>query len=111
MKTNSDLVLEAFEKYKEIHKEQDSFSEREFLIEADLYSFPQTWGSTALGFGGFGGQMITKAQTTVILVEFPYRFATVFFGGEFAYSVDNFSNSFFEDLVQFKMASVTNKTK
>ena len=27
--------------------------------------FSQTWGSTALGFGGIGGQAITSAYTTI----------------------------------------------
>src|SRR5688572_32566230 len=32
-----------------------------FLME--IFSFPQTWNSTALGFGGIGGAMITSAMT------------------------------------------------
>ena len=42
--------------------------------------FPQTWGSTALGFGGIGGQAISEAYTTV--VDAPdCRMRAVYFGG------------------------------
>lgn len=39
------------------------------ITEDDLEweSWGESWGSTALGFGGIGGQAITKAQTTVVL--------------------------------------------
>jgi hypothetical protein len=35
--------------------------------ECRVVSWPQTWGSTACGFGGMGGCMMTTAQTTVIV--------------------------------------------
>lgn len=31
------------------------------------YSFPQTWGSTALGFGGMGGSAMTTSQIHIIV--------------------------------------------
>ena len=104
-------TLLAYEKYKEAHKEPDALTEHEFFIEADLYSFPQIWGSTALGFGGIGGQMMTKAQTDVVLVDVPYRFAAIFFDGKLAYTVNNFSNAFFTDLKEFSMAPVYLRAK
>ena len=52
-------------------------------LDGEVYLFPQTWGSTALGFGGIGCQAITTADTTVI-IERDYL-AWVFFAGEFAY--------------------------
>ncbi len=48
------------------------------------YAFPQRWGSTALGFGGIGGQMMTTAQTIVVLAELK-REMVVYFDGRFAY--------------------------
>ena len=33
----------------------------------ELHIFQQTWGSTALGFGGIGGQAMTTANTYVFL--------------------------------------------
>lgn len=54
------------------------------------YSFPQTWGSTALGFGGIGGAAMTTAQTVVVFTYgAPIGKAAVYFGGRFAYLVEN----------------------
>ena len=69
----------------------------EISCDVTLYSFPQTWGSTALGFGGIGGQMITQAQTTVIMVSTTREYGAVFFGGEFAYSIENVNEAFIKD--------------
>lgn len=50
----------------------------------DNYSvYPQTWGSTTLGFGGIGGSVMTTAPTTAIEVNGKIY---VFFGERFAYS-------------------------
>lgn len=32
------------------------------LDDFELYTFEQIWGSTALGFGGIGGQMLTNTH-------------------------------------------------
>lgn len=48
--------------------------------------FPQTWGSTSLGFGGIGGQAFTDAYTVVISCVRTGACA-VYFGGRFAYMV------------------------
>lgn len=48
--------------------------------------FPQTWGSTALGFGGLGGAAMTEAYTTVL--EGPGRQQAVYWAGQFAYLID-----------------------
>lgn len=48
------------------------------------YAFPQTWGSTALGFGGIGGQAMTTAQTYVVIT---YGTVYVYFGSRFAYEM------------------------
>jgi len=56
----------------------------ELFVEA---MFPQTWGSTALGFGGIGGQAITSAYTVVIACTHTYDYC-VYFGGMFAYRLD-----------------------
>lgn len=47
--------------------------------------FPQTWGSTSIGFGGLGGAAMTTAYTVVLTVH-GTEFA-VYFGGRFAYLV------------------------
>lgn len=50
--------------------------------------FPQVWGSTALGFGGIGGQAMTTAYTVVVESPRAGTFA-VYFGssGRIAYLV------------------------
>ena len=64
--------------------------------ECDVYSWPQTWGSTAIGFGGMGGASMTTAQTT--LVRHNNKWA-VYFGQRLAYLLDKpvtsaFTNDF-----------------
>lgn len=65
--------------------------------------FPQTWASTALGFGGIGGAAITDAYTIVLKSDFEYL---VYFGGRFAYKVSEPNETFGQDLNKQKMASV-----
>ena len=56
----------------------------------------QTWGSTALGFGGIGGAAMTTA--TVILVWGHNRNGVaVYFGGRHAYTIRRPNEKFHED--------------
>lgn len=53
--------------------------------EVDVVMFPQTWGSTALGYGGIGGAAVTTAYTVVVQSQ---GVACVYFGGDhLAYTV------------------------
>ena len=87
-----------------------------------MYVFPQTWSSTALGFGGCGGQAITEAYTTVVEMSWDYvnktddirglnlttsdnRIYAVFFDGKLAYICLNPNEQFFEDLNNKRMKS------
>jgi len=63
--------------------------------EYSLISFGQSWASTALGFGGIGGQAITSAQTTIFS---DYSHAIVFIGGRFAYHIQNPNEDFWKDV-------------
>ena len=80
-----------------------------------MYVFPQTWSSTALGFGGCGGQAITEAYTTVVEMSWSYldkideirglnlkeskdKIYAVFFDGMLAYICMNPNGQFFKDL-------------
>ena len=86
--------------------------DRDEILE--IYDFDQTWGSTALGFGGYGGQTITQARTYVI--EFnEYPKALLYFGGRFAYEVDLTSDStsrkFREDIRNGRVVSVRESGK
>lgn len=63
------------------------------------YSFPQTWGSTALGFGGIGGQAITTAQTYVVLANGAIY---VYFGSRFAYVITGYLRHNLEEYLNKK---------
>jgi hypothetical protein len=64
--------------------------------------FPQTWGSTALGFGGVGGQTITSDYVCVIESGLNGQFA-VYFGGRLAYVIVQPNASFMEDVARQRM--------
>ena len=92
-----DLLVIAQYMRKEFYKDAD-------YDDGDLYDFDQTWGSTALGFGGMGGQAITTARTYVFIPRGTNN-AYVFFGNRFAYSCP-INDKFREDLDKHRMASV-----
>ena len=76
----------------------------------DICDFDQTWGSTALGFGGIGGQAMTQARTYV--VEFnEYPKALVYFGGRFSYEADAGNRRFRDDVRQGRVAAVRESGK
>jgi hypothetical protein len=64
--------------------------------------FPQTWGSTTLGFGGIGGAAMTTAYTIVVESDLTGQYC-VYFGGQFAYRIDHPNEQFFLDLQQSRM--------
>jgi len=72
--------------------------------------FPQVWSSTALGFGGIGGQAITTAYTTVVESDIDAS-CCVYFGGQFAYRIERPNEQFFEDLMKQQMTTVTGAKK
>jgi len=54
--------------------------------EVEIVMFPQTWGSTALGYGGMGGAAITSAYTVIVTY---HNCSCVYFGsGRLAYKLD-----------------------
>lgn len=67
--------------------------------------FPQTWPSTALGFGGLGGAAVTT-DYTVVLSSTHCSDYLVYFGGKFAYMIQKPNTLFFEHLGQRQMAAV-----
>lgn len=81
---------------------------KHFRISADdfdMFIFEQTWGSTALGFGGIGGQGMTTANTYVFIPVTCHQNCFVYFDGRFAYQVP-YSKSFMEDVRNHSMKSV-----
>lgn len=71
--------------------------------------FPQSWGSTALGFGGLGGAAITDAYTVVI--RGPEGHHAVYWTGRFAYLIEHEhqtleqAQAWAEDLLKARTAS------
>lgn len=65
--------------------------------------FSQTWSSTALGFGGIGGQAISTNY--VIIIECNDEYA-VYFGDRHAYTITRPNNTFFQDAQSRRMADV-----
>jgi hypothetical protein len=70
--------------------------------------FPQTWGSTALGFGGIGGAAMTTAYTVVVECMGAYA---VYFGGHHAYTITQPNDQFFEDVAKQRMSAVRGAQK
>ncbi len=76
----------------------------------ELYVFQQTWGSTALGFDGIGGQAMTTENTYVFLDLENGKDCYVYFAGRFAYKAP-FGKTFCEDVFGQNVASVTGSKK
>jgi hypothetical protein len=73
------------------------------MYDLTVYAmFVQTWGSTALGFGGIGGQAITSAYVCVIKSNLGSGFA-VYFNGQLAYIINKANSQFIEDVARHKM--------
>ena len=73
------------------------------FYDLTVYSmFVQTWGSTALGFGGIGGQAITSAYVCVIESNLIGQYA-VYFGGRLAYVIERPNPQFFTDIAGQRM--------
>ena len=54
--------------------------------DVEVFMFLQTWGSTALGYGGIGGSAMTTSYTVVVSL---HGAACVYFGGDrLAYRLD-----------------------
>lgn len=81
---------------------------RPYTDDVEVFHFPQTWSSTALGFGGMGGSSMTTAYTTVVLCG---RKSAVYFDGRLAYVLDIANRTFVEDLSSHNMAPVNECSK
>lgn len=72
--------------------------------------FPQAWGSTALGFGGIGGQSMTSAYSIVLHCDATDEYC-VYFSNQFAYKVKHPNKFFFKDINGMTLAPVTEHTR
>ena len=77
------------------------------FYDLTVYSmFPQTWSSTALGFGGIGGQAITSAYVCIIESNLVGGFA-VYFGGRLAYVINRPNEKFADDIERHRMVDAS----
>jgi hypothetical protein len=73
------------------------------FYDLTVYSmFPQTWSSTALGFGGIGGQAFTSAYVCIIESNLVGGYA-VYFGSRLAYVINRPNEKFIEDISRHRM--------
>ena len=84
--------------------------DKKYYPEFEMTMFLQTWGSTALGFSGIGGQAMTSAYTTVVR-EIYSNWCGVFFGDRLAYKIENPNHTFNEDVCKFQMKPVSERNK
>ena len=89
---------------------------RVYSDEIEVTMFPQTWGSTATGYGGIGGSAMTSAYT--IIVSYMMTTYCVYFGcGRLAYRVTwadmtpSGRENFLSDMAARNMASVAKSGK
>lgn len=103
-----DRDWEHFSKTKEIKTitKTRRHSDRDFEVYA---MFSQTWSSTALGFGGIGGQAITQAYTTVVRSDYTGE-VCVYFGSRFAYKIERPNATFYTDAANRNMKPVNQRS-
>ena len=80
------------------------------LDDFELYTFEQVWGSTALGFGGVGGQAMTTARTYIFVPQQIDEKCFVYFAGRFAYAVP-YSQTFMDDVLNGRVESMSRAGK
>ena len=73
-----------------------------FAMETEMRMFPQTWGSTALGFDGIGGSAMTSAYT-VVCYDWGSNYWGVFFGERLAYIIKDPNDEFHKDMREGQM--------
>ena len=83
------------------------------ILDIEVETFPQTWGSTCTGFditedgkATVGGCAMTTEYTTVVH-EKRTDFYLVFFGDRPCYAVHNPTKEFYEDLIDRNLASLS----
>ncbi len=83
---------------------------RATVDDFELYTFKQVWGSTALGFGGIGGQAMTEARTYVFIPQIENQKCIIYFGGRFAYKAD-YCDAFVDDMKKHQLEPVSRAGK
>lgn len=83
------------------------------ILDFQIETFPQLWGSTCTGFditedakAALGGDAITVEYTTVVHEGITETYL-VFFGDKACYTVHNPTKEFYEDLKERNLASLS----
>lgn len=99
-----DRDWDCFYKTKEDKRVQKS--RKHTIRDIEIYNmFPQTWGSTSLGFEGIGGCAMCTAYT-IILKPLKQNVFLIYFNNRFAYYIDSANDLFFEDVKNRNMKAV-----
>lgn len=92
---------------------KDKGNLKHLSVDFDVIVFSQVWGNTCTGFDvtsdgspAMGGCAMTKEYTTVIHETLTDCYC-VFFGDRPCYKVTNANQSFYEDLTERRMASLS----
>lgn len=76
--------------------------------DVEVYMFKETWGSTALGYGGIGGAAMTPAYTVIVVSPSTFE-ACVYWGcGRLGYNLDLLDEkelSIFNEMLQRKSST------
>ena len=72
--------------------------------------FEQLWSSTALGFGGLGGDAMTTAMTYVFVPQIEGEDCIVYFAGKFAYKAP-YNRTFMDDVAKRRIEPVCKSIK
>ena len=80
------------------------------LEEIEVGVWKQIWSSTALGFGGIGGQCICHAYTFLAWTRYRQS-CFVYFAGRFAYKITKPNESFWQAYNSREMPSIRNSHK
>lgn len=84
-------------------------SRRPYENEVEVKMFLQTWGSTALGFGGIGGSAMTSAYTVAVFG--PNGDVVVYFGGRKAYHIKRPNDNFMSDCAVGNLSDVAGRSR
>jgi len=82
----------------EIEQQLNDFVKNEdcYKDSVDIYVFPQLWGSTTLGYTGWGGSAMRKSHT-IVFYNNETNNAVVSYGGRFI-RINNVNSLFIDDL-------------
>ena len=90
----------------DLHYRLEYYNDRRAAIsDFDVHTFEQTWGSTALGFEGIGGQAMTTSNTYVIVPKVIDHPCVVYFSGRFAYKCP-YTDTLKEDIKNHSIAPI-----